>query len=248
MVDYFEQILKENIQNVLQQIIFVNNGTKNENYAILHKYLFKDKRIRLLNIGYTSYAEALNRGLAPASAEYVTFMETYDWYEQKDGLEKWVKYSEDNDAEICGSVYCMKDMPGALAGNYRYIMDTAEDIGRFIESDFHNCIYKTEYLKENEIMFYNSTILTGFEFLTDACLKTEKRVWYKEVTYVHRDIQKPDWISTDKCKKVLEIFVKLMRLSIEKNCAYLHVKIIEILNADCRTGKSRLFETIWISK
>lgn len=237
-VDIEAEYLEETIRNVLAQslkeleFIIVNNGTKNENYAILHKYLFKDKRIRLLNIPHTSYAEALNRGTSLASAPYISFMETYDWYEREDSLEKWIEYAEKNPADICGSVYCMKDMPGALAGNYRYIADPKEDVGRYIESDFHNLLYRTEYLKKNQMLFRSSTILTGFEFLTAACLKTEKRVWYQEVTYVHRDIHKPDWISTDKCKKVLDILVKLMKLSVETKCAYLHVKIIEMLNGD----------------
>lgn len=150
-VDIEAEYLEETIRNVLAQslkeleFIIVNNGTKNENYAILHKYLFKDKRIRLLNIPHTSYAEALNRGTSLASAPYISFMETYDWYEREDSLEKWIEYAEKNTADICGSVYCMKDMPGALAGSYRYIADSKEDVGRYIESDFHNLLYRTEY-------------------------------------------------------------------------------------------------------
>lgn len=99
-VDIEAEYLEETIRNVLAQslkeleFIIVNNGTKNENYAILHKYLFKDKRIRLLNIPHTSYAEALNRGTSLASAPYISFMETYDWYEREDSLEKWIEYAE----------------------------------------------------------------------------------------------------------------------------------------------------------
>ena len=88
----------------------MNNGTKNENYAILHKYLFKDKRIRLLNIAHTSYAEALNRGMNLARAKYITFMETYDWYENKSSLKEWIEYTESENVDVCGSMYCMKNV------------------------------------------------------------------------------------------------------------------------------------------
>lgn len=260
MVDYFEQVaqeekiiprlslvipvdieaeyLEETIANILEQsleemeILLVNNGTKNENYAILHKYLFKDKRIRLLNIAHTSYAEALNRGMNLARAKYITFMETYDWYENKSSLKEWIEYTESENVDVCGSMYCMKNVPGALAGEYRSISNPEENIGKYLESDFHSMIFRTEYLRKNEILFHESTILTGFEFLAFACLHTERRAWYQNITYIHRNIHRPDWISTEKCKIVLNIFVKLMRLSIEKNCAYLQVKILEMLNGD----------------
>lgn len=260
MVDYFEQVaqeekiiprlslvipvdieaeyLEETIANILEQsleemeILLVNNGTKNENYAILHKYLFKDKRIRLLNIAHTSYAEALNRGMNLARAKYITFMETYDWYENKSSLKEWIEYTESENVDVCGSMYCMKNVPGALAGEYRSISNPEENIGKYLESDFHSMIFRTKYLRKNEILFHESTILTGFEFLAFACLHTERRAWYQNITYIHRNIHRPDWISTEKCKIVLNIFVKLMRLSIEKNCAYLQVKILEMLNGD----------------
>lgn len=232
--EYLEETLSEILKQSLQEmeIIIVNNGTKNENYSILHRYLFKDKRIRLLNIAHTSYAEALNKGINLASAEYLLFMETYDWYEKKDSLEKWIEYIEESHPDICGSIYCAKDMPGALVGNYRYIVDTKEDIGKYIESDFHNVIFKTRYIRENELYFQSSSILTGFQFLVTACLKTDNRTWYQDAVYIHRNIHRPDWISTDKCKLILDILVKLMRLSVEVKCAYLHVKIIEMLNGD----------------
>lgn len=260
MVDYFEQVaqeekiiprlsvvipvdveaeyLEEALCSVLEQslkeieIILVNNGTKNDNYTILHKYLFKDKRIRLLNIAHTSYAEALNEGMNLAKAKYITFMETYDWYENGDSLEKWLEYAETENVDICGSIYCMKNLPGTLSGEYRVILEKGESIVKYLESDFHNMIYKAAYLRENEIFFHESTILTGFEFLAVTCLQTNNMGWYDSLTYIHHNIYRPDWISTEKCKIILNVFVKLMRLSRKMNCAYLQVKILEMLNGD----------------
>lgn len=260
MVDYFEQVTKESameprlsvvvpvdinaeyIENMLEkllsqslreiEIILINNGTKDEYYGILHKTIFKDKRVRLLNMAHTTYAEALNKGIGLSSAKYITFMETYDWYEDKDALLSWVKYAEEMESDVCSSPYCMKNMPDALAGEYRNILAINEEIGRYLENDFQNILYRTDYLKEKEITFQNSTIVTGLEFLATACLKAKKLSRYEKVVYAHRNIHKPDWISTEKCKTVLAVFEKLMELSIETNCAYLQVKIIEMLNGD----------------
>ncbi len=260
MVDYFEQVSKEKkiipqlsivipvdieaeyLENMLEkileqtlreiEIIVVNNGTRNEYYSILHRYLFKDKRIRLLNIGHTTYAEVLNRGIGLASGKYITFQETYDWYERKDALELWIAQALKYQCDICGSVYCMKDMPDALSGRYRDVTGINEEIGRYIENDFQNTMFKIEYLKKNQILFNNSTILTGLEFLAKACLNTTKLTWHNRTVYIHRNIHKPDWISTEKCKIVLQVMRELMLLSLEKKCAYLHVKIIEMLNGD----------------
>ena len=90
--------------------------------------------------------------------------------------------------EMCirDSMYCMKNVPGALAGEYRSISNPEENIGKYLESDFHSMIFRTEYLRKNEILFHESTILTGFEFLAFACLHTERRAWYQNITYIHR--------------------------------------------------------------
>ncbi len=116
--------------------------------------------------------------------------------QDKDGKE----YTEDENVDVCGSMYCMKNVPGALAGEYRSISNPEENIGKYLESDFHSMIFRTEYLKKREMLFHESTILTGFEFLAAACLHTNNRSWYQGVTYTHRNIHRPDWISTEKCK------------------------------------------------
>lgn len=231
--EYLEDMLRSLLDQTLKasEIILVNNGTKDQNYSILHRYLFADKRIRLLNIAHTSYADALNKGINLASSKYMTFAETYDWYHENNGLAEWIKYAEENESDVCASVFCIKDMPGVLSGEYRNV-SAVNGIEKYIESDFHDAIYNTEYIKKNQFTFKNSSILTGMEFLVKACLNTEKLSWFDKSVYIQRKMHRADWISTDKCKRILEVMEELMQLAIDKKCAYLQLKIIEMINGD----------------
>ena len=242
--EYLEETLKKVLNQSLKEIefIIVNNGTKNENYSILHKYLFKDKRIRLLNIAHISYAEALNRAVMLSSAEYVVYMETYDWYAEKTTLEKWLKYAKEQEADVCASIPCYKDFPESLSAEYLHMHFSHEDISKFIESDFHNVIFRTKFLNDVHLVFHNSSILTGFEYLVKACVSSNRLAWYNDITYIQGKMYRPDWISTDKCKTVLRVLEMLMKLSVEKDCGYLHTKIIELINSD-KLGKMLINNT-----
>ncbi|OUP86196.1 hypothetical protein B5F07_02580 [Lachnoclostridium sp. An169] len=237
-VDVEAEYLEEMLTGLLNQkidgleILLINNGTKNENYAILHRNLFKDKRIRLSNIPHTTYAGALNRGLALAKGEYITFLETSDWYERENSLGEWLEYARKNDSDLCGSNYCMKEMPKALGGIAHIKKENGLFTEKSMESEFQNLMYKRGYLEENKIHFADCSIFTGFDFLAKACLNAGKTAWYDKTAYIHRKMHHPDWISTDKCKKVLAAMAELMELAVDKQYAYLQVKICELINGN----------------
>ena len=70
------------------------------------------------------------------------------------------------------------------------------------------------------------------EFLVKACLNTENLSWFDKSVYIQRKMHRADWISTDKCKRILKVMEELMQLAIDKKCAYLQLKIIEMINGD----------------
>ena len=212
------------------EIIIINSGTKSENYAILHRYLFKDKRIRLLNKGHTTYADALNIGIQIATANYITFIETYDWHTKV--FPEWLEYAMEKNTDICVSLFEQQSLHGLVSSVISQTVDKQDSSIKFFENDFQNVIYKRKFLSENEIRFKNSSIVTGFEFLSKAYVYAETCSWYNKVAYVHRVMHKPDWISTEKCKLILQVFVELMNLASEKGCNYLQVKILSLINSD----------------
>lgn len=270
MVDYFEQVSEENpvdpvlsvivpvdieaeyIADMLQtleaqslkemEIIIVNNGTKNENYAVLHKYLFQDKRVRLLNIAHGTYANALNKGIQLAEGTYMDFMETCDWYEDSEALHEWITQITVSRNDLCGCNYFCKNTPESVWGESRNTSGKSTVTEKMLESDFHSVIFNTNFVKENELKFEESNILTGFEFLAKACMKTDKMSWSDKNAYVHRKIYHQDWISTDKCKSVLKVLSELMASAKENGCGYLQFKILDMVNSDV-LGKIILHNT-----
>lgn len=228
--DMLKRVCSQSLERI--EIILVNNGTKDEFYSTLHKALFEDSRICLLNMAHKSYADALNKGVELAKGEYIAFIDTYNWYTNLQSLENWINFAEEQDSDICGSNYCVQNMPGALSEDCKKLSFLAEDIEKCLEIDFQNVLYKTEYLRNQKLLFKESTLLTGLEFLANACLNANKVSWYDEVVCVHRKMYAKDWISTHKCKEALRAFRELMELSVEKECPYLHNKVLEMLNGD----------------
>lgn len=237
-VDVEAEYLEETLTGLLNQniggleILLINNGTKNENYAILHRYLFKDKRIRLSNIPHTTYASALNRGLTLAKGRYVTFLETSDWYERDNSLQEWFGIAVSHNSDLCGTDYCMMEMPGSMHGESRIRNPNASVIGKCLENDFHNFLYKKEFLENNGLSFSDYSIMTGFDFIARAGMNTQKISWIDRLVYIHRKMHHPDWISTSKCKKLLSGMEKLMEVAVQKKSAYLQMKICELLNGN----------------
>lgn len=215
------------------ECILVNNGASNETYNVLHRYLFKDKRVRLYNMDKKSYADALNNGIGLAVGKYVTFCETDGWYNSQESVQGWYDVAVEEGADICASIPLIK-ASNAFENEYMYTLDKKNLNDRvYIDNDFHHFLYKNEFLKgEKAIRFGNGSILTGLPFVAKVCSKTQKKSYYEQVVYVRRNLHRADWISTQKCETVLEELNELMKYAYEMKNADIQAKVLSVLNDD----------------
>lgn len=214
------------------EIILINSGASNEIYAKLHRNLFLDKRIRLYNMPHKPYAEILNTGIELAQGDYLAFFDSDGWYGQSCAMEEWYSYAVNQKTDICVSPCSIQD-----DRNFCQIIDKDERVGfsserQMFDSDFHNALYRTEYLKENKIRFRECSILTGIIFLAESLMGTSKREWYGKYTYMQRKMYRPDWISTEKVENLLEALSEVMELSLEKEDPHAHAKVLALVNSD----------------
>lgn len=232
--EYTEYALKSILSQSLRNIecIIVNNGGSNSTYSILHKYLFKDKRVRLYNMDKSSYATSLNNGIQLVTGQYMTICETSGWYAETTSLETWYNKAKKEQIDICIALPCIKEN-SVFHKKHNFIMkDLKISDYEYMESDFHNAIYKTSFLKEKEFVFEDNSIITGVPFLVKGCIEASKKSFIFDEIYVDRRMHRLDWISTEKCEKVLKALYDLMKYSIKKKNAHIQARVISMINGD----------------
>lgn len=233
------EYIQDALDSILMQsedleCILVNNGTSDETYSIMHRYLFKDRRIRLYNMEQkAAYSEALNDGIDLAVGKYVMFCEADGWYKSEHALEAWVSEAENLRVDLCASVPVI-DASNIFPSDAGFIYNIRNITNKeYMANDFHHVLYRREFLNEHpNIRFKDNSIITGFPFLMMAVSEAGEKAYYMEQVYVRRHLHRPDWISTEKCEKVLRGLDRLMKYSSEKQDANIQVKVLTVLNDD----------------
>lgn len=82
--DYIEKCLESVVNQTLKEIeiIVVNDGTKDNSMKKIEKY-FSDSRIKIINKQNGGQSSARNAGLAISKGEYISFIDSDDFIEEK---------------------------------------------------------------------------------------------------------------------------------------------------------------------
>mgnify|MGYP004541519035 FL=1 len=104
--------------------------------------------------------------------------------------------------------------------------------GKIYDLSYHDCLYKKQFLLENELQFEDFGLITGFTFMCKAISKGKILSEYNKDVYITRKMHTADWISTEKCEKVLEGLYELIEISVNQHDCNLHGKVLSLLNGD----------------
>lgn len=167
-----EKTLKRCIDSILNQtyenieIILVNDGSKDKSQSICESYLEIDKRITLITQKNQGVAIARNQGLKKATGEYIQFVDSDDYIDEK-MLSILVNEIEKESADIVISgfkEYLNIEKETKLIGEYNskknciyYIDEFATYIGQLYGERLLggpcNSLYKMNIIKSNNIEF-----------------------------------------------------------------------------------------------
>ena len=108
-----EAYLDESIQSLIRQtyfehleIIFIDDGSKDNSAKIINKYTEKYSNMRLVRQTNSGVSAARNRGIEVVSGEYIAFFDADDIAERR-LYEKLFELIEDNDADMSCVNYSM---------------------------------------------------------------------------------------------------------------------------------------------
>lgn len=182
-----EQYLERCIDSLIGQtyddieIILVNDGSADSSLDICKRYEQLDKRVILINKANGGLSDARNSGLKKATGEYVLFVDSDDFVDQR-ACEWFAKKTTGCPDVISGNAKVING--DKITFMRRSMLDVDECDGRrFLERELSNGtmymaawlnLYKCSFLKSNNLFFEKGLLHEDEEFTPRVFLKARK--------------------------------------------------------------------------
>lgn len=188
--DYIEKCLASVVNQTLKEIeiIVVNDGTKDNSIKKIEKY-FSDSRIKVINKENGGQSSARNAGLIIAKGEYISFIDSDDFIEEK-MLEELYNGSENADIVFSDNFnYNMVDSK-VLKEEREFFFDNLLNKGSYIcmysSAVVWNKIYKKEFLEKNNLNFIEGIIHEDDIFTIKSHFLAKQVKYIKKFHYYYR--------------------------------------------------------------
>ena len=169
-----EKYLAECLTSVVNQtfkdieIICVNDGSTDNSPKILEEFAQKDSRIKIINQENQGMSCARNAGLAVATGEYITFVDSDD-YISTDLYADMQKYLPAELICFNAKIFPMSEKYRALQNYIQCKFEGEQPITEKIikQTNIHiwNKIFKTSVIRENNIKFPDGLYFEDFPFM-----------------------------------------------------------------------------------
>ena len=196
--DYIEECLDSIINQTIKEIeiIVVNDGSKDGSIEKVLKY--KDDRIIIVNKETGGLSSARNAGFKVAKGKYTYFIDSDDFLLNNYCLKEMYDIAEEDSSDIVvGNGYKyysennMKELYRDKNVFKRSVMGSKEFLTKFINTNsmitpiYYN-MYKTKFLRENNLLFKEGRIHEDQEFITRAMFLSNKISVYPKSFYAYR--------------------------------------------------------------
>lgn len=163
-----EKFIQRSINSILDQtiddieLICVNDESTDNTLKLLENLQKEHKFIKIINQKNSGSGKARNKGIANATGEYLAFLDADDIFVDDDSLEKMYEIAHEHDADMVGANLIRVSNDDELEDNFNYtngnykLFDgetVIEPMEYGIPWAFYKNIYKTSFIKENNILF-----------------------------------------------------------------------------------------------
>lgn len=221
---YLEKCLDSLINQTLSniEIICVNDGSTDSSLSIVENYAKRDKRIIPITKKNQGQSVARNTGIEIAKGEYIGFLDSDDWadtkmfeelYEQAKNLEADITmcsittFDETTGEYSTTDPYMTLDLfPKSFENRIFSHNETFDFIFRICVTPW-NKIYKTDFLKKNNLKFVQKLNYEDNVFSLATMLNTDKICVIKKPLVFYRKNSETSYShSTKHDKKKLDFF------------------------------------------
>ena len=251
-----ENYLRECLDSVINQtlketeIICVDDGSEDSSLVILEEYKERDKRIKVLSQGNQGSGPARNKGMLSAEGEYISFMDSDDFYPVPETLEKLYKKAVERSALICGGSLCVCYASGEHSLHYdpKHLWGHRFEAEGWVEYRdyqydyfYYRFLYNREMLVQNDIFFPPLRRFQDPPFFVQAMLQAGRFYAIPDVTYCHRENDKTAIIqaSKEKTRDLLMGHAMILDLARKNNLR----KLFELTVERCVEGYNKEFNS-----
>lgn len=199
-----EKFLRQCIDSVLAQsytdyeVILVDDGSPDGSPAICDEYAAKDNHIRVVHKKNGGLSSARNAGLDVAEGDFVLFLDSDDWWDDKEAMQKINNqlYASKTDVLIFGmkKYFMLKQEFGDVRTPLCDVDDNLTKVQiyqKFMEcSIFVACacdkVVRREIIDEHQFRFVNGQLSEDIEWCAKLLLCEPKINILKEAFYVYR--------------------------------------------------------------
>lgn len=203
MAAYLPECLDTVISQTLDEleILCINDGSTDNSEEIIRAYSQKDSRIVLISQENQGVGLTRNTGIRVAKGEYIAFMDPDDWYPYDYTLEHMYQKAKEHDALICGGSFSeqsadslVTEFKGIKSG-YQFKQEGLVKYRNYqFDYGFQRFLYKTSFLRENNIQFKYYIRFQDPPFFVQAMLTADEFYAMNEITYRYRvETQKLAW-------------------------------------------------------
>ena len=226
-----EQYLNQCVDSVLNQtyrnieIILVDDGSTDGSPKICDEYAKKDNRVKVIHKTNGGQAEARNFGIDTADGDYILFMDSDDWWEDAEALERTVKLIGENKADVYVfgvKKYFQEDdviVEDPWETSEVYLLKNKTDkFNVIMQNDLFNAgawnkIIKKEYINRNNMRFVVEQRMEDIEWCAKILLHTQDIVPLKENFYIYRKQNYNSVTSNVKPKSLVDILSVIKKYS-----------------------------------
>ncbi len=197
--EYLSECLDSLINQTLRdiEIICINDGSTDNSLNILNEYAKKDSRITVLTQENQGAAVARNRGLDIAKGEYLSILDSDDYFKQ-DMLEKLYNRAVETDAEIVKCYEFVVDSKNDKIYENKFLPKEKMDKKVFSSIDVKDCafdlsrniawekMFKASFVYDNKIRFHNVRVIDDAHFVLIAFALANRITIVNENLVFHR--------------------------------------------------------------
>lgn len=191
-----DSIINQTLNNI--EIICVDDGSTDNSFKILKEYENKDNRVIVITQENSGAGIARNKGIDIAKGKYIAFVDSDDWIKY-DALKKLHDNIKNNDSDMV-LFNAIEHKPNNQHRERIYFsIDETVDYNDFTFDYKYNKnlvmnkmfviwskLYKTSFLKENNIKFNNHEVFNDVQFHIKTMLLAKKISYLPEILYNYR--------------------------------------------------------------
>ena len=170
------------------EIILIDDGSTDQSGVICDDYAIRDSRVRVIHQQNAGSGEARNAGIKAAQGEYLTFLDSDDWW-GPDYVPAMLSAMDDADIAVCDLVFVDTDEKLDLKKIYEYCVNYSRGAGLLIEEYMEGPEVSVEAFSVNgeaHIITITDKIVTDLPFFVELGHTEPSRLSKEQQDDIHR--------------------------------------------------------------